>query len=409
MTSATVRIDRLEYQDERLGRILLPKQPMLLTRGIGSGLSQRPGEASRLWAIGDRGPNLKASVAAERYGADVALAPRRAKVMPCLEVGPALVELALSGGSIAVTRVLPISDDSGRPISGLPLAGGRHATQEPVVDLAGQLLGGHPSGADTEGVIALADGGFWVGDEYGPSLIRVGADGRILVRWVPQGCAAQYAGADHRVEERLPALAAKRHLNRGFEAIALSLDERRLHLAFQSPLAHPDKEAHEAACHIRMWTLDAESGALLSQHLYPLDPPEQFRRDRDKGDFARSDIKLSELAVSPSGRLICLERGSETTKLYAVSLDGSAALPPEHLDPDTRPTIEELSATGRLDGLPVLAKTCLLDTDDHLEVGADLEGMALLAPDELLVVSDNDFGVEGAKTGFWRIKFASPL
>lgn len=404
------RITRLTYDDQELGSIELPKQPMRISRGIGSGLSVAVGERLQLWAIGDRGPNLKAETAAERYGADVGAAPKTAKVMPCLEIGPALVELSLSGDRIVVETVLPISDPRGEPISGLPIPSGHHAREEPVVDLDGQTLGTDPSGVDTEGVIALPDGGFWVGDEYGPSLLRLDSEGRVLTRWVPAGCASQYEGAAYPVEERLPALAAHRHTNRGFEAIALSADGRQLHLAFQSPLAHPDKAAHEAAAHVRIWTLDADSGEPLAQHLYPLDPPEAFRRDRAKGDFARADIKLSEIMLTPTGRLICLERGSETTKLYAVALDTETALAAAHLDPAVRPTIEELSAAGRIDGdLPVLAKTCLLDTDDHPEVGADLEGMALLTPSELLLVSDNDFGVEGAQTGFWRVVFDEPL
>jgi hypothetical protein len=53
----------------------------------------------------------------------------------------------------------------------------------------------------------------------------VGADGRVRERWNPG---------------TLPAIAGKRQLNRGFEAIALSPDESWLYLAFQSPLAHPD-------------------------------------------------------------------------------------------------------------------------------------------------------------------------
>jgi hypothetical protein len=152
--------------------------------------------------------------------------------------------------------------------------------------------------------------------------------------------------------------------------------------------------------------LDAGTGRPLAQHLYPLDPPEHFRRDTAEGPFERSDIKVSELAATGDGRLICLERGSASTKLYLVSLDGAPALPPEHLDPDTRPTIEELSAHDpALGGLPVLSKMLLLDTDDYPEIGRDLEGIALLGPDELILVSDNDFGTEGAQTGFWRLRF----
>ena len=57
----------------------------------------------------------------------------------------------------------------------------------------------------------------------------------------------------------------------------------------------------------------------------------------------------------------------------------------------------------------MLAKRLLFSSDEAPEVGADLEGMAILSPTELLLVNDNDFGVEGAETGFWRVRFDQPL
>jgi hypothetical protein len=35
--------------------------------------------------------------------------------------------------------------------------------------------------------------------------------------------------------------------------------------------------------------------------------------------------------------------------------------------------------------------------------------MALLSPSELILVNDNDFGVEGAETSFWRVSFDQPI
>jgi hypothetical protein len=55
-------------------------------------------------------------------------------------------------------------------------------------------------------------------------------------------------------------------------------------------------------------------------------------------------------------------------------------------------------------------KHLLLSSDEFLEVGPDIEGVSWLAPGELLLVSDNDFGVEGAETGFWRVRLdTSPI
>jgi hypothetical protein len=205
----------------------------------------------------------------------------------------------------------------------------------------------------------------------------------------------------------LPAIAARRQINRGFEALSLSKDARFLFLAFQSPLAHPDEAAHEGAAHVRLWRLEAETGTVLAQYLYPLDPPESFRRDRDAGEFERKDVKVSEITCLGEDTLLVLERGSLTTKLYRVRLEKGLELAPEHLEIGTRPTIEELSGAG--EPLPALAKELLFSSDDHADIGADLEGVALLSDRELVLVSDNDFGVEGAVTGFWRLRFDEPI
>lgn len=229
----------------------------------------------------------------------------------------------------------------------------------------------------------------------------------MLKRLVPEG--ASLDGAAYPVEARLPAIAARRQINRGFEAIALSGDGLWLYLAFQSPLAHPDEAAHERARHIRLWRLDAATGALAAQYLYPLDRPETFLRDCAEGPLDLSDLKVSELCWAGPDALLVLERGSRTTKIYSVALCERFELDPTCLDPATRPTVEQLSAGDGGPGLPVLAKKLLFTTDDAPEIAADLEGMAILSPCELLLVNDNDFGVEGAETGFWRVRFDQPL
>ena len=117
----------------------------------------------------------------------------------------------------------------------------------------------------------------------------------------------------------------------------------------------------------------------------------------------RSDLKVSELAWAAPDILLVLERGSKTTRIYRVQLRGELATPPQHLDAATRPTLEELSGRGELD-LPVLEKSLLFDSDSAPEVAADLEGMVILSESELLLVNDNDFGVEGAETSFWKVR-----
>jgi hypothetical protein len=401
-------LKRLAWQDPEIGTLVFPRGNMTLRYGFGSGLARRAGDPTgHVWAIGDRGPNIKVRDLIGQYGLDE-LAPlltmAGAKIMPRPDVGPTLAELRVEGDAVLLVRTIPLTNADGRAVSGLANPRSEDLLAEPVFDLSGAAIAADPDGLDTEGLVALADGGFWVGDEFGPSLVRLDAEGTVVRRLVPRS-PGPFPQAD--APAGLPMIAAKRQLNRGFEALTISADERWLFLAFQSPLAHPDEHAHEQARHIRLWRVDPATGRVAAQYAYPLDDPESFARDCALGPFERSDIKVSELLWIAQDTLLVLERGSATTKIYRCVLEPGAVLPDEHLDMAQRPTLEELSAAQET-VLPTLSKTLVFTSDDFPELGADIEGMALLSPTELLLVSDNDFGVTGATTQFWRAQLTSP-
>jgi hypothetical protein len=341
---------------------------MRLTLGLGSGLARRAGDPpGRVWGLGDRGPNLKVPVAVERYGLDH-LSPLAdlagAKVLPMPDFTPSMVELQVHDDRVEPVRTLPLRAPGGL-MSGRALPGSAEAAMEPTFDLAGRPLPPDPRGVDTEGLAALSDGGFWVGEEYGPSLMKVDADGVVRRRWVPPGL--DLPGA----EPVLPAWAGRRHLNRGFEGVAVSPDERSLHVVLQSA-----PEGWDPATTL-IWTLDAETGAQVAEHVYPFDPAESFLADHAAGEAEASGLKVCDLACVGPGRLLVLERVTRSARLYRVDLD--------------RP--------GRL------SKRMVFSTDAASGVAQDLEGVAVLSPRELLMVTDNDYGTEGAPTAFYRLGF----
>ena len=345
---------------------------MRLTLGVGSALSRRPGDPpGRVWGLGDRGPNIKVSGAIKRYGLDH-LKPLKdvvgAKVLPLPDFQPAVFELQMGADRVELLRVLPLRTLEG-PLSGRALPGSAEATMEPTIDLNGRRLAPDPNGVDTEGLAALADGGFWISEEYGPSLLRVGADGVVMARWTPEGLALPGA------EERLPAAALARRLNRGFEGLAISQDERWLYVVFQSALAGDDP------LQTTIWKLDAHDGALAGTYAYPFDAPEAFRRDAAQGEAEPDDLKACELVCIGPDQLLVLERITRDARIYRVDLSGGSPL----------------------------TKTLVFTTDDHPEVAPDLEGLALLSDHELLLATDNDFGIEGAETRFYRLRYDVPL
>jgi hypothetical protein len=402
-------VQRLEWRDQVLAEIALPRGVLRVTLGLGSGLARRSGDPpGRLWAIGDRGPNLKVKAAVEDYGLDHL---RRlqdvegAKIMPLPDIGPTIAELHVTEKGVEFVRAMPLRRSDGGPLSGLPLPGGGEAEMEPTFDLAG-VLRKADGGADTEGLAALADGGFWAAEEYGPSLMRVGADGTVTARLVPQGLTAD---VDPPLTPVLPEIAARRRLNRGFESVTVSPDGAWLYTAFQSPLAHPEKGVGERARHARIWKLDATVGQVVAQYLYPFDKPSSFERDHAAGELKRRDLKICELAWIGPDQLLVLERISRTAKVYRVDLHGRET-PSEHLDVETRPSLEEIDPDDFAEvGVRPLKKTLIMSTDDAPQIAPDLEGMAVMSDRELILVNDNDFGIEGVETQFFRIRFEDAI
>ncbi len=377
MTAEPCTLTALTYGDSLMAQITLPAGLFRATVGLGSGLASRRGDPpGRVWAICDRGPNLKPRQALKRYGLEAArplLGLDGAKILPLAGFTPAIHELQVEGDTVRLISVRPLIGADGTGLNGLPLPGGPEAAMEPVFDLDGRPLGTSLLGVDTEALVALADGGFWVAEEYGPSLLKVAADGRVLARCYPAGAETDRATPAYAVTGTLPADAARRRLNRGFEALALSGDETRLFALLQSPIAG------ETAA--RVWTLDTADASLLAEHRYPFDAPDSFLLDVADGQVDSDDLKIGDALWLAEDRLLVLERISLSSRLY----------------------IAQLKPDGSID------KTLLLSTDDYPEVCADLEGVALLSDRELLLVNDNDFGIEGAATRFYRAAFDRPL
>lgn len=365
-------VTELKWRDPPLSVVRTPRGPLRLTFGPGSGLSRRAGDPpGRVWGVGDRGPNLKIKTAVELYGLDH-LAPLKgregAKILPLPDFQPSLMELQVGRKRVRLVRILPLSTADG-PLSGRAPAGSAEAAMEPTFDLKGRVLPADPAGADTEGLAALADGGFWVCEEYGPSLMQVDAAGVVRRRWTPPDVTIPGA------EPVLPADASRRRLNRGFEGVAISGDERWLHAVFQSAFAGDPRD------HTTIWKLHAGDGSLAAEYAYPFDPPESFTADAAAGEATAADLKVCDLVWTGPDRLLVLERITRSARIYRV----------------------DLSSPG------TLAKTLVFSTDDHPEVAQDLEGMALMSERELLIATDNDFGTEGAETRFYRLRFEVAL
>lgn len=378
-----------------------------LTIGIGSAAFHgKDDPANVIWTVSDRGPNIDCGEAEALIGLDntaLCQGEKAGKIFPLPGFVPSIFRIELGeGGVFSIAERLELRGKDGAPISGVsnPLTS---AKTELAFDSSGAALPLDPSGLDTEGLVRLSDGTFWLADEYGPSLVHVAADGTIIERLVPAGLEADLAAARYDVRGTLPAVLMKRQLNRGAEGIALSPDEKFLYMLMQNPLANPDADAYKGSAMARLVKLDAASGTPVAEYVYVLDRPETFTQDEaDK----QNAVRLSELVALGEDDLIVLERIDKTTKLHRISLAGATdVLGTAWDDVATGPSLEQLDAEGlKAAGIAPVAKTLVMDSATIPGLPAKIEGVALMGGDDVVLINDDDFGIAGATTSIIRLK-----
>lgn len=371
------------------------------TIGLGSGAFRHPGDpANVITVVSDRGPNFTCGDAKDIIGeASQPLCKdvKGARFYPTPDYTPSIYRLELdpAAGTFAVKDVIALKTASGLAITGL-LNPQRVAKTDQGIDLQGSKLAFDADAVDAEGLVKLADGSFWIGDEMGPSLLQVAADGRIVKRIVPADAVDDYSAADTEIVGGLPAILSKRQANRGIESLAVSPDERFLYFILQNPLANPDAKAYAQAKNTRLFKMERASGKLVGEYVYPLDDPQSFGLDPSAKQNAP---RISELAALGPDRLLVLERTDGTTKLHEVSLAGATDILGSRWDDAATAPSLELSNDLAGSGIVPLAKTLRFDTArDFPEAPVKLEGIAFLGDGTLALINDNDFGILGDAT-----------
>lgn len=347
------------------------------------------GAKRRLWAVTDRGPNGLVEVVEGR-----GTATRRTMLAP--EFVPSLVLLDTSWmaddgeagatGSVAVEKIVPLKGGSGRPLSGRPNGVGR---DEKVHSPDGSTqLASDPDGVDTEGVVAAGDGGFWLVEEYRPSILRVAADGTLRARHVPAG--ESLPGAQANVVANLPSHYAGRAPNRGFEAVAITPDRTCLFALLQSPLDPDAKGGHAMAGTVPLLGFDTASCRPVAENLYLLDE-------------ADADGKLCAMACLGATSLLVLEQADGgVVRLYVA--DTSSTPVHKTLAADLAPLLPAMIADVYGDG-------------GEKKRPLKIEGLAIVDERHVLLANDNDFGVADAgakakkppRSCLWLIELSAPL
>ena len=410
--------------------------------GFGSGAYHRAGEPNnQFYTITDRGPNIKCGEVGEVLATlnnDPSLETTfsdfcgeghdKDKVFPKPSFTPTIYQWQIEQNEDGLTtRILtriPLKNNKGELISGLTNDFTVTNTEQ-AFDTMGKPLAFDNQGLDTEALIRLQDGSFWLSDEYAPSLIHVASDGTIIQRVVPVGVAADLADADYPIAGLLPDILKSRKLNRGIESLAISPDEQFLYFIMQSPLANPDTSTYKNSRTVRIMKYaltNGELGDTIGEYLYELDRPQSFATSSGLGDVGKSQssVKISEMLALANDDLIILERINATTKLYRIALStGDNILnQPIHNglvdnnESSEQKTLEQVYSLAAHNAKPVikhLAFNSLTDLPQGVSLANKIEGIALLDDDYLALINDNDFGINGDDTQVTLLKLSQTL
>ncbi|MYZ48724.1 esterase-like activity of phytase family protein [Propylenella binzhouense] len=391
--------------------------------GIGSAAFRDPKDpANVFWTVSDRGPNFTCDEAVELMGVAVdAICPAAeglkagaGRVYPAPDYTVTLYQVTLDPASktYKVTAAVPLKTPKGKAVSGLtnPL---KVAKTDMPRDGEGKPLAQDPNSIDAEGLVRLPDGRFFIGEENATGIAEIAPDGTIVRRFVPAGTEQDFAAADYPVTGSLPAILAKRQSNRGIEALALGDDGRTLFAMVQNPLANPDSKAYGDAINTRLLAVEvgSDAGATtltpVGEYVYRLDDWKHFAELGASDAKKPSSLRVSEMTALGRGHFLVDERTDEVAKLFEISLDGATnILGSRWDDPATAPSLEQVELEAA-EIVPV-GKTERL-VASSLE-GANprypgkVEGLAMTADGDLMIVNDNDFGIAGAATEIVIVK-----
>jgi hypothetical protein len=337
--------------------------------GFGSALAADPRAPGYFFLLTDRGPNT------DNNDPDQ-------KVFPIPGFTPQIGRFRLNGDRLELVGVIPLRDAKGRRITGLPNPSNGN-TGEIAVDLNGRKLGTDRDGLDSEGLVALRDGTFWVSDEYGPWLVHFDAKGRTLDRIGP------FPG-----KRSLPKVLALRRPNRGMESLTIMPDGQTLVGMMQNPLDNPDTHVRKTSRLNRIVVYDPRTNRSM-QFGYLLDS---------------TSAVVSDIAAVTNTRYLVLERDqlmprdpktpSTLKRVYEIDISGATDISDPKDDRhgmriDGRTLEQSSEAQLRQAGIVTPAKKLVVDL---LALPGGYphdkpEGLAIIAPGLIAVSNDDDFGI----------------
>ncbi|MBL7004054.1 MAG: esterase-like activity of phytase family protein [Gammaproteobacteria bacterium] len=376
--------------------------------GYGSAMTAHPTNERQFYALTDRGPNATYKGS---FG--------KGKKFPSPYYTPKIGLFELQeNGSIKQLKTIDLRRPDGTRITGLPNTSDLGGTGETPYNIFGLPITVDSTkpfdkntnplyldnyGLDSEGLVAVSDGTFWVSDEYGPHIVHFDSTGKEIGR-------INAFKKDTRVSHHLPVEFANRRVNRGMEGLAITPDEKKLVGIMQSTMYNPTNAVKNLDM-TRIVTIDLKSGDI-----------EQFLYKQDKAQNSNSEI----VALSNDEYLVIERDGSfllggpkkanqnAQKKVYRISLSSGTNLETVKTNNDIKQsdelglTINDMSLEEVVlrfgwdglshNGIKAVQKTEIVDMVKSASYPHDkMEGLWLIDQQHLGVLNDDDFATWATK------------
>lgn len=334
------------------------------TLGIGSGLQfkeKTPDGNLLFYSITDRGPNFSINnlkFGSEEFSGLVFLDPNFTPFISLIKVIPKVSANVIDYRFVTKHYQSAAGIMEHSALEANPLT----ASLKPVP---------HPSfGPDTEGIAIDKDGNFWIGDEYGPSIIYADRNGSAIKTYTPGN--------------GLPEILRHAILNRGIESISIAPNGK-VYAILESMLKINKDNARFA----RMLELDPVTDK-VRMFAYPL-----------SGDSSViiAKTKISDLATISDTIFLVAEQNTNSEKqmthnIYKIDIKDVTDISDMKL-----PSGKELEYGNLLDlqNIRMVKKELFMNAEKYGWRHEKLEGLAIVDDHTIAITNDSDFGVSEIK------------
>ena len=346
---------------------------------LGSGVSHYSGDANNIvYFVTNRGPVVNCNNDTEMVGSDICAS---GEAFLNSDFTPFIVKAEIKEDSITILEKIAMKDSNGNALNGLSPS--KNYTLD-AYNQDGNALTHNIDGINPGAIVKTKDG-FYIADEYTPSILNVTSDGTVVERLVPTSVTEDFAQSGYTAVNALYDITTLRAENRGISALAIDDTQSRLFYMMEAPLNNPDSTKSQ---NVRLFVYSLESGS-VKEYWYKLDAT-----GNTIGDM--TFIKDSTLLVS--------EQSASSTKLYQIDLIGAVEVYSEmnKITNDDFEAISDDSFTAdtvlpdeRPPMVP-LTKTELLDSASNASIPNSITGIANMGSDRYLLTNTADSIKNGA-------------